>query len=225
MPTRSPGRQGGREEGHRLSDPLRWMGEGHRGTWEASSDGPRRGLRRGVGGGGGPTHPRTSWVLYLDPETQATNKSVSLHGSGSPVYCAAGGKGSGHQGGRGWAPSHHPISFCNTSLAVAGPPHLPRSLAGILWPLPKRECEAPLGEWPSRPEATGSDVRRGGVDDPEASGFWPVLRLGIWPSQAPLLPVAWTSRPCLRHHVPRTAHFTHDSTIKAAALDSPRGKA
>lgn len=132
VPARSPGRQGGREEGHRLSDPLRWMGEGHRGTWEASSHGPRRGLRRGVGGGGGPTHPRTSWVLYVDPGTQATNKSVSLHGSGSPVDGAAGGKGSGHQGGRGWAPSHHPISFCNTSLAVAGPLTCPGASLGSM---------------------------------------------------------------------------------------------
>lgn len=41
--------------------------------------------------------------------------------------------------------------------------------------------KSPLREWPSRPEATGFDVTWDEVEDSEEAGFWPVLRLGIWP--------------------------------------------
>lgn len=176
------------------------------------------------------------WILGPGPQIKVCHSVAAGHLSD----CSAGGKGSGHQGGRGWdrtrpgsrplsdpqpttgrAPSRPPISFLQRQPR-GGRATSPAQGAelGPYGLVPRGSVRSPLGERPSGPRPRG--LMSGGVEDPEEAGFWPVLRLGIWPSLAPLLPVTRTSRPCLRHHVPRTVHVTHDSPAAAAALTHER---
>lgn len=197
-----PGRQGGGEEG----DPLRWMGEGHRGAWEASGHGPQRGLRRRGGEG---HNGCCVWTLGPRPPINACHSVAAGHLSD----CAAGGKGSGRQGGRGRdraGAGSWPLSgpwHCWPGLVSSAHQFSATHRGRATSPAPGAELGpgGPVLRRPSGPRPRGC-CQGGGR--PRGARVLASSEAGHLVLTGTFAAITWAAGPRLHHHVPRTVHVT-----------------